>query len=85
MEVKGGIVRSNLKRLLVERETIERRRITQEEIAGATGLRQATISKWLSPKTVFKMIDSEALTKLSNYMGVEFQELLIVEYPDKAR
>lgn len=84
-ELKGGTVRSNMKVLLAERESVERRRITQDEIAEATGLRRATISKWMSPKTEFKMIDSEALTKLAQYMNVPFDKLLSVEYPDESR
>lgn len=82
MEVKGLIVRSNLKTLVVAREIEERREITQEEIADAIQVRRGTVSKWLSPKTVFKMIDAEVLTKLAVYMHVPISDLLIVEYPE---
>ena len=83
-QMKGGIVRSNLKVVLAEKEAAEQRRITQEEISDATGLRRATISKWMSPTTQFKMIDTEALTKLMQFANVPFHKLMIVEYPDES-
>jgi transcriptional regulator with XRE-family HTH domain len=71
-----------MRTLLAEKESVERRRITQDEIADATGLRRATVSKWMSPKTKFKMIDSEAWTKLARFLGVPPEKMLHVDYEE---
>ncbi len=79
MEVKGGIVKSNLKKIVSDLEQKQGRRITHQEISDATGLRRATITKWMSPSEM-KLIDSEALTKLAQYAGVAVGDLLHVEF-----
>lgn len=49
--------------------------ITQDQIAQATGLRQATIARWMNKKP-FKKIDMEVLSALKNYIGCRWYELI---------
>ncbi|MBK9122779.1 MAG: hypothetical protein IPM16_06615 [Chloroflexi bacterium] len=60
-------MRSRLKQLVSEREARERRRIYQKDIARETGLREATISKWMSPEPIGR-IDDKVVVALVNWL-----------------
>lgn len=81
--LKGGIVRSRLKQLVAEREHKEGRRILQNEIAESTGLRPATITKWMSPD-VMGRIDDRALVALMDWLGLESDDMGKLIYIDKS-
>ncbi len=56
--------------------------ITQRQLAEATGLRQATINKYLSDVSI-ERIDVEAVGKLARYFGIPFWEMLeVTEDPE---
>lgn len=78
-EQSGGvIVRSRLKTLIAEREGQIGYRIQQKDIAEATGLRDATISRWMSPEP-FNRIDVDVAGKLCNFLNCEIGDLLYID------
>ncbi len=67
--------RSRLPVLISEKEIRERRpRISQRELADATGIRQATISQWMNWAT-FKRLDAEVIAAFAAYFGCEPADL----------
>jgi DNA-binding Xre family transcriptional regulator len=78
-EKSGGvIVRSRLKYLITDLETKIGKRIQQKEIAEKTGLREATISRWMSPEP-FTRIDVEVAGALCNFLDCEIGDLLYID------
>jgi len=71
--------------MLVRRlEEREKRRITQQEISDATGLRRPTVSSWMNWGT-FKRLDADVVARLAQYFGCEVQDLFewITQEPDE--
>ena len=66
--------RSRLPAIHAQREEQERRKITQQEVAVGTGIRQATISAWMNWGT-FKRLDSEVVGALASYYAVRPDQL----------
>lgn len=77
-------MRSRLKQLVAEREISEGRRIFQNEIADATGLRPATITNWMSPAPM-KRIDGEVLVALMEWLGLGEDDMGKLLYVDKRK
>jgi len=66
--------RSKLPILVNRKEEKEQRKITQQEIAGATQLRQATISAWMNWET-FKYLNAAVVAALAEYLDCSPSEL----------
>lgn len=62
------MIRFRLKELIAEKEFREGRRITYDEIAGATGIHRTTLSKIANQKGYNTTTD--VLDKLCGYFGV---------------
>ena len=77
-QVRGSIVRSRLKELVLQREIAEGRKIKQIEICEATGLNPHTVGRWMSP-VPFERFEVRPLVALSEWLGVHVGELLSVE------
>jgi DNA-binding Xre family transcriptional regulator len=77
-EIKGGHVKSRLKQIVADEELRTGKRIRQCDIADATGLRQATISRWMAPKPLGR-IDATVLEKLCEMFSVEVGDLLFID------
>lgn len=71
-------VYSRLKLIITEKEQLLQRRISQTEIAAATGLDQNTISRWMSPKPL-ENISGKVLVQLCKYLDCEVGDLLHIE------
>lgn len=74
-------MRSRLKQLVAERELKEKRRIQQTEIAEATGLRPATVSKWMSPNPLGR-IDDHTLVVLMRWLNLGTDDIGKLIYVD---
>ena len=72
-------LREHIYRLSLEQELLGKPRITQTEIAEATGLTQTTVSMWMNVQKPLSRIDTEAWMALANYVGVSPEELLAFE------
>lgn len=59
--------RSKMLLLVAQLESKRRRKITQEEIALATGVRRATISAWMQPDATFQKLDSQVVGAFLSY------------------
>jgi transcriptional regulator with XRE-family HTH domain len=66
--------RSRLPSLIAQREEKLKRKITQQEISEATGIRQPTISAWMNWST-FKRLDASIVAALSDYLECDPSEL----------
>lgn len=78
-EQSGGvIVRSRLKSLIADLESKTGERIQQKDIAAKTGLQEATISRWMSPKP-FTRIDVDVAGALCEFLGCELGDLLYID------
>jgi DNA-binding Xre family transcriptional regulator len=77
------IVRSRLKHLIADLETKRGRRIQQKDIAEATGLRDATISRWMSPEP-FTKIDVKVAGELCKFLECELGDLLYIDHSAQA-
>ncbi len=66
--------RSRLPILVNRMEEAEKRRITQQEIAEATKLRQPTISAWMNWGT-FKRLDAGVVAKLAAFFNCNPEDL----------
>jgi transcriptional regulator with XRE-family HTH domain len=66
--------RSKLPAVHAQREEQERRKITQQEVAAGTGIRQATISAWMNWGT-FKRLDADVVGALASYYAVRPEQL----------
>ena len=75
------MLRFRLKQLIAEREFRERRRITVQEVAAATGITRNTLSKMLNQHGISVRTDS--LDRLCAYFGCRIEEL--VEYVPEER
>lgn len=67
--------RSRLPELINRLEEREKRRITQQEIADATGIRRPTLSAWMSWGS-FKRLDAEVVGRLAEYLNCDPNELV---------
>jgi putative transcriptional regulator len=61
--------------LLAEKEFRERRRITQEEIAEATGIRRPTISVWMGPRPI-RRLDAETVVAFCRFFNCGLTDLV---------
>jgi len=61
---------SQLRRLVLEREQRERRKIDQIDIARETGLTPNTVSRWMGFEP-FERIEVKAMVALARYLGLE--------------
>lgn len=82
MTVKSGdkgdaVMRSKLNMIIAAREQDEGRRITQIEIAHATGISPHTISRWMEP-TPFKRIEADIVEPLLRYLDCKLDDLVEV-------
>lgn len=66
--------RSRMPSLLASLEEQQRRRITQQEISEATGIRQPTISVWMNWGT-FNRLDGNVVARLASFFGCHPSEL----------
>lgn len=71
-------MRSRLRQLVADKEAVEQRRIPQTEIAEATGLTEATVSKWMSFKP-FTLIKADAAIAICKWVPCSLDDLLTVE------
>lgn len=71
-------MRSRLKSLIANLESETGERIQQKDIAAATGLQEATISRWMSPKP-FTRIDVEVAGALCEFLKCELGDLLYID------
>jgi DNA-binding XRE family transcriptional regulator len=78
IESEGIMFRSKLPLLVAQKESRERRKITQEEIAEATGLRRPTISAWMSYKPISRL-ESNVASVLCAYFDCTIQDLVELE------
>lgn len=72
------IIRSRLKDFIHAKSRELGFEINQSQLARAVGIRQPTISAWMSDKPLAR-IDSAVLLALCNYLKCEPMELLIIE------
>jgi putative transcriptional regulator len=73
------MLRYKLKERIADKEFRERRRVTIQEIAEATGITRNTLSKLLNQHGA--SVRSENLDRLCSYFGCRIEEL--VEYLDE--
>ena len=66
--------RSRLPVLVKQREIDRREKITQKEIADATGIRTATISAWMN-WAMMKRLDAPVVDALAKYLNCAASEL----------
>jgi len=71
-------VRSNLPEIVERHAAKIGYTMTQRQIAQAIGVRQPTISVWMS-NNEFHRVDTNVWTALCNYFGVKPEEMLIFE------
>lgn len=67
----------HLKRLMLEKSLNEERRITQNEVAEATGLSLPTIARWY--KDDVQRIEPDTVAKLMEYFGCSYDDLVTFE------
>jgi DNA-binding Xre family transcriptional regulator len=77
-------LKNRLLDLMHQKEDAVGRRITQAEIARATGLPENTISRWVNTGIV-KRVEHEVVLKLCEYFGCNIGDLLYIDWdePDK--
>ena len=63
--------RSKLPELKRALEAREKRTITHQEIADATGVRRPTITAWMDWEARFRRIDAAIIGALAEFFGVE--------------
>jgi len=68
------VIRFRLKELIADREFHAGKRITYEEISGATGIHQTTLSKIANQRGYNTTTDN--LDKLCNYFGCPIEKLV---------
>lgn len=71
-------VRNRLKVLLAEREIKFRKKISQIDLAEATGISANTISSWMKQKPMGK-IDGYVLEKLCDFLECQIGDLLFMD------
>lgn len=71
--------KSNLEALVLKKSADQGKRITQKEVAEATGLSLPTIQRWYHSKV--DRLDLPTVSALIAYLGCTFSEL--VEYVDE--
>lgn len=76
--IGGYLVRSNLKQLVLEKQAREGRKIYGREIARATDIQEATISRWMSGDPM-ATIHSDVLGRLMKWGGWSASDLLTIE------
>lgn len=59
-----------------EMQNTENRIIRVQEIADATGLKRATIYKWLGDKERFKVLDPDSAYQLCKYFNCTLNDLV---------
>lgn len=69
--------RTNLKPLMLKKSVQVNKRLTQKEVAAATGLSVPTIGRWY--KGSVDRIEKETIVKLMDYFGCTFEELVSFE------
>lgn len=69
--------RTNLKPLMLKKSVQINKRLTQKEVAVATGLSVPTIGRWY--KGSVERIEMETIVKLMDYFGCTFEELVTFE------
>ena len=79
---KGVAMRSLFAHRLREKAVTEQRKITLEDVAGATHVHINTLSRWSQPKTMQK-IDVEVLYALCTYFKCEMTGLLEFVHPNQ--
>jgi len=67
--------RSRLPELINRLEEKEKRRITQQEIADAAGIRRPTLTPWMNWGT-FKRLDADVVGRLARYLNCRPDELV---------
>jgi transcriptional regulator with XRE-family HTH domain len=71
----------NVKGLIIKRAANTGEIVTQADIQRATGIAQATISRWHNG-AVLERLDYGPVKKLMDYFGCEFCELVSVDAQD---
>lgn len=66
--------RSRLPVLINRLEEREKRRITHQEIADATGIRRPTISAWMN-WSVMQRLDADVVGRLAKYLNCKPEDL----------
>jgi transcriptional regulator with XRE-family HTH domain len=74
--------RTHLKALIIQRANVTGEIITQKEIFEATGISQATLSRWHQGRV--NRVDYDTAEKLAQYFGCKFSELVTADF-DEAR
>lgn len=72
------VIRSNLPAIVAQHAQKIGYVMTQSQIAQAVGVRQPTISVWMS-NNEFQRVDTTVWTALCDYFGVSPEEMLIFE------
>jgi len=74
----GWLMRSNLRQLIYERQAREGQKITGRDISVATGIQEATISRWMSDRPM-STIHGNVLGELMKFGGWSVDELITIE------
>ena len=69
------MIQSNLFRVWKNKEAEMGRDLTQAEVAEATGVSQATLSRWMNRQVT--RFDAPTVTALTEYFGCGVEELLV--------
>lgn len=79
------VIKSNLREFFYRKNLeLKSSKLTQSELADATGVRRATISAWMNSDAPIMRIDADVLLALAEYFGVEpFDLLAVEEIPDE--
>jgi transcriptional regulator with XRE-family HTH domain len=72
-----AIVSNRFAELLAQRERIERRSISMNEIANATGITRMTLHSYA--KNAVTRFDERVIIALCRYFGVGISELLVID------
>lgn len=75
MKKRPQTFQTHLKTLILQKSALDGERITQKNIADATGIGQATISRWVSGKV--HQVDVDTLTRLANYFSCSSHDILV--------
>jgi len=73
------MIRFRLKELIAEKQFQENRRITLDEVSGATGIHRTTLSKVANQKGY--NATAEVMDKLCKFFGVPIEKL-VIHLPD---
>ena len=79
MNTGEGRLKSNLFRLILQKQAETGQRITHRDIATETGLNDHTVARWMSNKPITR-VDENVVISLCRFLQCELGDLLYIDY-----